>query len=103
VDQRLPAKLFQARVVEALGGEAAEAAFRAARREKGLDGAEFLGAPIIGYDARGYLGQSLMVLPASRMIVVRLRRETNGERSDERAQMPGLAALVARLTRTDAR
>jgi CubicO group peptidase (beta-lactamase class C family) len=44
-------------------------------RAKGLPGLKRTSGPVVGFAANGYLGQYLAVLPASRLVVVRMIRQ----------------------------
>jgi CubicO group peptidase (beta-lactamase class C family) len=44
-------------------------------RAKGLPGPKSTSGPVVGFSANGFLGQYLAVLPASRLIVVRMIRQ----------------------------
>lgn len=44
-------------------------------RAKGLPGLKSTSGPVVGFSANGYLGQYLAVLPASRLVVVRMIRQ----------------------------
>lgn len=59
--------------------------------------------PTLGFEARGFLGQALLVLPAQRLIVVRLRRFGHGDRDDAAASMPDLAERARAVVVTPAR
>lgn len=70
-----------AQAVELAGGEERWAAMTWQADRPDFD---ILPSPPVGYAAKGYLGQLLVVLPESRLVAVRMRRSPEGE-FDERA------------------
>jgi CubicO group peptidase (beta-lactamase class C family) len=71
VGRTLVSEEFDAAIAAALGGPAAQREWRSALRNAGLPEGRAVLGPSIGFAARGFLGQQLVVLPHRRIVAVR--------------------------------
>jgi CubicO group peptidase (beta-lactamase class C family) len=65
------------RLEQLFGAGQGISAFMTNIRAKGLPMPEVKSGPLIGFNGNGYLGQFVVVLPASRLVVVRMIREAS--------------------------
>lgn len=71
------------------------AAWEAATVERGILGRRFEAGPIHGYNAEGYLGQYLVILPQEQIVAVRMKRGADDHQREH--DFPGFAQLVLEL------